>query len=365
MSGTEHSGTLVIGGGQAGLAMGHALAERGEEYLILEARRRPGDSWRERWDSLRLFTPAEHDGLPGMRFPAAAGTYPAKDDMAAYLERYAAAFGLAVRHGCEALAMRRNERGWVVTTSGGTLTAAAVVVATGTNPRPSVPAFAGALAPEIVQLHSAEYRSPVALPDGEVLVVGAGTSGAQIALELAGTHPVTIAGRPTVHIPDAVLRHAGGAYWFLVHRVLTRNTPPGRKAAAGFTRRGAPLISVSMGQLRDAGVSSAGRVRAVTGGWPVLADGTTVHPSVVVWATGYRPDYDWIDTLACAPDGWPVHRRGVAVGAPGLYFLGIPFQYALTSGLIGGVGRDARYIADRIRADRTGADRIGAGARTG
>jgi putative flavoprotein involved in K+ transport len=249
---------------------------------------------------------------------------------------------------CTVVRLRQDDKGWVIRTTEDTVTAATVVVATGANPRPRIPHFRSPLSADIVQMHSGEYRNPEALPDGDVLVVGAGTSGAQIALELSRTHAVRIAGRPTPHVPDLVLRRAGAAYWFLVDSVLTRDTPVGRKAAQGFMTRGAPLISVSMKDLTDAGVTPVGRVVDVVDGGLGLADGPTVHPATVLWATGYRPDFGWIDQLACDPYGWPLQRRGVAQGAPGLFFLGVPFQYAQTSALIGGVGRDASYIADRI-----------------
>lgn len=353
----QHTGTVVIGAGQAGLAAGRELQSKGEDYVILEARSQLGEPWRERWDSLRLFTPAQYDGLPGLAFPAVRGNMPGKDDVAAYLEAYADSFRLAVRFNRTAVAVRRAGRDWVVATAEEeTYAAAHVIVATGAHPLARIPAFSTMLAPHIAQFHSGDYRNPDMLPDGDVLIVGAGTSGAQIALELAATRPVTIAGRPTPHVPDLLRKHAGRAYWFFVNSVLTRATPLGRKAAEGFTDRGAPLIGISMRNLREAGVARAGRVTGVDDGWPVFDDGSTLHPSTVIWATGYRPDLTWIDGLTLTPDGWPVHRRGVIEQAAGLYVLGMPFQYALTSTLIGGVGRDARYIADRIASDEKATD---------
>lgn len=359
MNDRTHVDTVVIGGGQAGLAVGRELGARGLDCLILEANAHVGDSWQARWDSLCLFTPAEHDGLPGLPFPAPKGSFPTKGEVAAYLRRYVDVHGLTVRPGTRVTALTGVEDGWRVETSGGTFIARNVVVATGTNSHPQIPQFAAGLDPSILQLHSSTYRNPASVPPGDVLVVGAGTSGAEIALELAPTHRVSLAGRPTVHVPDLILRRAGGLYWRFVHHVLTRGTPIGRKAAAGFGSRGAPLIRISMRSLETAGVTRLPRVSGVSEGWPLLADGGVARVGSIVWATGYRPDFGWIDDLPVRADGWPVEERGVVASRPGLYFVGIPFQYALTSGLIGGVGRDATWVADRIailagRAERDG-----------
>ncbi|HZK58915.1 MAG TPA: NAD(P)/FAD-dependent oxidoreductase [Cryobacterium sp.] len=360
----RRTGTVVIGGGQAGLAAGRELAARGLDYLILEASPRLGDSWRRRWDSLRLFTPAEHDGLPGLGFPAPRGTFPSKDEVATYLESYAGAQGLAVRLGTRVTGLSRVGDGWQIEAAPGSpaarnalaenVLANNVIVATGTNAAPRVPPFAADLDDGIPQLHSSEYRNPGQVPPGDVLVVGAGTSGSEIALELAGSHRVFIAGRPTVHVPDVFLQGAvGGLYWRFVNSVLTRDTPMGRKAAAGFEKRGAPLIRISMDRLDAVGVTRLPRVEGVARGRPVVAGGRRLGVAGVIWATGYRPELGWIDGLPLGSGGWPEQERGVVTGMPGLYFLGIPFQYALTSGLIGGVGRDAAYIADRIAAGAT------------
>ena len=340
--------TLIIGAGQAGLAVGHALRQRGIEPLILERDKQLGASWRNRWDSLRLFTPAAHDGLPGLPFPAPEDSFPTKDQMAEYLESYASHCGLDVRTGVEVTAARHDGDKWVIMTASGETRASRLIVATGTNSVPAIPAIAADLDPRIDQLHSSEYRNPAQIASGDVLVVGAGTSGADIALELAATHRVFIAGRPTVHIPDFALEHFGALYWRFINSVLTRKTPIGRRAARGFENRGAPLIRVSMPQLERAGVTLLPRVEGVTDGSPTLTDGRTILVRTIIWATGYRASLDWITTLPGTEGGWPDHARGIVAEQPELYFLGIPFQFALTSTLIGGVGRDAEFIADHI-----------------
>ncbi|BDZ43724.1 hypothetical protein GCM10025865_30230 [Paraoerskovia sediminicola] len=246
-----------------------------------------------------------------------------------------------------------------VGTSAGTLTAESVVIATGANTTPSRPDFAAELDAEIHQLHAGEYRSPSSVAPGPVLVVGAGASGVEIALELAASHPTYLAGRPTPHIPAAVFTLAGGAYWAFVNGVLTTSTPIGRRASSTFHARGGPLIGTSMKEVVGAGVIPLPRLTGVQGGLPV-ADGAVVPPpKTVIWATGYRPDLGWIDGLERDRYGLPVTDRGVVESAPGLYFVGMPFQYGLTSGLIGGVGRDADYVAGRIAEQRRRALAIG------
>lgn len=340
-----HTSTIVVGAGQAGLATGFHLSRHNQDFLILDANKRIGDNWRRRWDSLRLFTPAQYSGLPGLANPSPPGAYSSKDDVADYLEGYAAQLGLPVRSGVTVNALAQRTDGYTLETSDGTFTAENVVVATGANARPSLPSFATKLDASIRQLHSDEYHNPSSVEPGPVLIVGAGTSGAEIARELAATHPTYLAGRPTAHIPDALFTLAGGAYWAFVNGVLTLKTPIGRKVASKFHTRGSPLIRISMKQVESAGVILLPRLTGVKYGLPV-ADGATVPPpSTVVWATGYSPDLDWIPNLPRDEFGLPATQRGVVDGLPGLYFVGMPFQFALTSALIGGVGRDADYVA--------------------
>lgn len=345
---SENVDTVIVGAGQAGLAMGRELAMRDEDFVILDERAAIGDVWRERWDSLRLFTPAGHSALPGMPFPGPTGNFPTRGEVADYFAAYAARFGLPVRHGTTVTRIGPGSRGFLLDTSVGQVAARRVVIATGSNQRPMIPGLSRDLGSGVAQLHSADYRNPASVASGPVLVIGAGTSGTQLAIELASSHPVTIAGRPTAHVPDVVLRWASGAYWAFANSVLTRSTPIGRRVAGAFHDRGAPLINVSVQDLDRAGVRRVGRVEGALSGLPALEGGESIEARTVLWATGYRPDFSWIDGIAVDARGWPKTRRGVVEGVPGLYFLGLPFQYALTSGLIGGVGRDAAYLADAM-----------------
>ncbi|MGA7281716.1 MAG: NAD(P)/FAD-dependent oxidoreductase [Acidimicrobiia bacterium] len=351
----EDRDVIVIGGGQAGLAAAYHLKHAGVDFVVLDADERTGDGWRRRWDSLRLFTPARHDGLPGMAFPARQGSFPTKDEVADYLTQYVERFSLPIRTGVAVSLVKRVDRHFEVVTAQGSISAGAVVVATGANQLPNVPALAQALDPRIVQLHGHEYRSPGSLAPGKVLVVGFGTSGAEIAEELARAgRSVSISGDPTFHIPDPVLRLAGGLYWQFIHRVLTLRSPIGRKAAPKVKASGAPLIRISAAQVAAAGVERVPRVVSVDDGRPVLSDGSLMEPDVIVWCTGYAPDYSWIDVPGLRFDerGWPKAPFGLVEEVDGLAFLGVPFQVGLTSTLLGGAGRDAAIVVDRLVQQR-------------
>jgi putative flavoprotein involved in K+ transport len=341
----QHFDTIVIGGGQAGLAVGYALSKQGRTFLIIDANKRIGAAWSERWDSLRLFSPAWYDSLPGMPFPAPADTFPTKDDMAAYLQAYVTRFDLPVWLNTRVETLTRERERYIVTAGSHRLEANHVVVATGAFQHPTVPAFASELSSTIVQLHSYDYRKPGQLQEGEVLIVGAGNSGAEIAMELAGRHSTWLAGRDTGHIP---LKLKGRLFWWLFGNILTVKTPLGRKLKQRALKQGGPLIRLTTKDLDTAGVQRVSRVARVQDGKPVLEDGRGLDVANVIWCTGFVPDFSWIDLPILGSDGYPLHDRGIVETEPGLFFIGLPFQYGFTSSLIGGVGRDATYIAERI-----------------
>ena len=343
----ERFDTVVVGGGQAGLSVGYHLQQHDVDFVIVDAQQRVGDVWRNRWDSLRLFTPAKYSGLPGMPFPACSDHLPDKDEVADYLERYAERFDLPVRSGTRAESLAHDGERWILRTSRGILEADNVVVATGPFQRPKVPAVAAHLDPGIHQLHSSDYRSPFDLPDGPVLVVGAGNSGAQIALELARHRPVWLAGRDTGHLPRRLLGRDLFDWIWPAARRLTVDTRIGRRMRSSIRGGGDALIDIPERVLADAGVRRVGRVEEARDGLPVV-DGATIRPAAIVWCTGFSADYSWIDAPVFDEHGWPRHRRGIAEDVAGLYFLGLRFQYRLTSSLVGGVGADAAFVADEV-----------------
>ena len=349
MGDVEQLEAVIVGGGQAGLATAHELVERGVGVTVLEARERIGDQWRQRWDSLQLFTPARFDGLPGSAFPAAPASFPGKEQMADYLESYARDAGLAVRTGVRALKLSRRGNRYRLETSAGTIETAHVVVATGYQ-KPKLPAFAADLESGIRQLDAASYRNPSQL-SGDVLVVGAGTSGVEIAIESARAgHPTTLAGRGTGAVPAVFYAFSGRLFWFYANKVASVRTPMGRRMKPLVLSHGAPLIRLKMRDATAAGVVRAPRLASAQDGLPTFADGGQVRPHTIVWCTGFARDYSWIEMPVAGRDGYPRHTGGVAEGEPGLYFVGLPFQTRLASALIGGVGEDARSVAALIAA---------------
>lgn len=312
---------VVVGGGQAGLAAARRLSQQGMWFRVLEAAEQLGHTWRARWDSLRLFTPAEHDALPGRPFPAPAGSYPGKEAVADYLRNYAAAFDLPVELNARVTGLQRTKGGFRLSTAERTYTARQVIVATGPFQIPFVPPLAAGLDASVTQVHSGEYRSPDALPEGPALVVGGGNSGFQIAEELAGARPVELSvGSAYPALPQRLLGR--DLFWWLTRLRLTRVTA-GSRLGRRMQTRGEFIIGTGRHGLQRAGVRFRPRLVHTAGRTVRFADGTSREVGVVVWATGYRPDYAWIDVPGVLRDGRVAHSRGVTK-IPGLYFLGLP-----------------------------------------
>jgi len=355
--GDELLDVVVVGGSQAGLAIAWHLAREGLRFVVLEAAPEIGHTWRSRWDSLTLFTPAQYDALPGMPFPGPPDTYPGKDAVAGYLKAYAAAFDLPVRLNSPVTRLSQTDEGFKIHTQSEVFNARQVVVATGPFQQPFTPSAAQQLDASVTELHSAEYRNPRALPDGPVLVVGGGNSGFQIAEELAA------AGRRVdlsiaTKMPILPQRLAGkDLFWWLTRLGLLRvtaDTRPGRRMSSRDF-----IIGSSRRRLKAAGVRFRPAVAGADGRTVRFADGSSLDAGIVIWATGYRPDYSWIHIPGVARDGQVIHRRGVTE-VPGLYFLGLTWQHTRGSALLGFVHHDAAYLAGRI----TGRDRAAEAATT-
>ncbi len=369
---SERVETVIVGAGQAGLAVGYHLTRRGHSCVILDANGRVGDSWRKRWPSLRLYSPARLDGLPGMRFPAPPSSYPTGYEMGDFLEAYAERFELPVQTGIRVERLERNGDGYVVTAGERRFAADNVVVATGVfqHEHPVTPAFAAELDPRIRQLHSADYRSPAQLQEGPVLVVGAAHSGGDIAYEVAGAgHATMLSGPDTGQVPFALEGRAARVVFPILRvvwtRVLTVSTPMGRKAKTKLRVHGGPLLRVKRADLEAAGVERVlERTVGVEDGKPVLADGRVVDAANVIWCTGFRNDYGWIQPpLPEDADGFPDQKHGAVPSAPGLYFVGLPFLHSFASMLILGAGRDGKRVAKHILSQASnGRSRVGGGA---
>lgn len=343
--GIESVPTVIIGGGQAGLVMGYHLQRAGEQFVILDAQPRIGDVWRHRWDSLKLFSFPKYSSLPG--WPMQLSSFPTHNEMADYLEAYAQRFDLPVRSSVRATRVSRSGSGFSVETSHGVLQCDRVVIATGGYSRPVVPPFATEVAPEIRQLHSSAYKNPSQLK-GTVLVVGAGNSGAEIALEAVRSgHQAWLSGRHPGQVPFRIETRKAKLLvpivMFAFRRVLNLDTPLGRKVHREAIEHGTPLVRTKQSDLEAAGVQRVGRLAGVRDGLPITEDDQVLEPQTVVWCTGYRPDYSWIDLPVADDAGHPITERGVSPEI-GLYFIGVVFQYAAASSTIQGLDQDARYL---------------------
>jgi len=349
--------TVIIGGGQAGLTVGYHLAKRRRPFVILDANERIGDAWRNRWDSLRLFTPALFSRLPGKRLEMPNWAFATKDELADYLEAYATQFELPVRTGVRVDRLGKADGHFVITSGEEVYEAENVIVATGAHNIPKTPVFAAELDPRIVQLHSSAYRNPSQLQEGDVLLVGAGNSGAELAVELCRSHRVFVAGPKISEIPvphgSRRFRPGFRVFRFLGHRVLTRGNPIGRKIGPKLLQEADPLIRTKSKELAEAGVERVSRVTGIEDGRPVLEDGRMLDVANVIWCTGFRTDFGWIDLPVFDETGQPEHARGVVESEPGLYFLGLVFLYSFSSDVLPGRGRDAEYIAKNIADKRS------------
>ena len=340
----------VIGAGQAGLAIGYFLAQQGRRFVILESSDSVGSAWRDRWDSLVLFTSRRYDSLPGLIFPGDPDGYPGRAEVIAYLEQYAGSFDLQIEFSSRVRSLKKEDGRFVVESAGRVIEADQVVVATGPFQVPNLPAVSGQLEPEVFQIHSAGYRRASDVPEGDVVVVGGGNTGFQIAKELSASRNVQLAiGSRQTPLPQRILGR--DIFWWLAKLgvlVKTVDSRIGRRARGRDT-----LIGSSSRELkRRYGVGLKPRVVGASGRTLSFADGTELEVDAVIWTTGYRPDHSWIEAAVIDSEGSVRHRRGVT-DVPGLYFLGLSWQYTRGSALLGWVKDDAEFIAAQIAANAT------------
>lgn len=355
-----HLDVVVIGAGQAGLVMGYMLARRVLQFAIVERSDSVASAWRERWDSLTLFTPRRYSALPGLAFAGDPDGYPGRDEVIEYLERYAQMFELPIELNRNVRSLSGHDGRFVLDLDGSSITADQVVVATGPFQEPCIPALAEDLSPEVWQAHSTGYRGPADVPEGTVLVVGGGNTGFQLAKELSSTHKVVLSvGSRQTPLPQ---RFAGrDLFWWLTRTRLIDTAVESRLGRRLKDRD--TLIGSSARELkRRYHVELKPRAVAGSGRTVRFQDDGELEVDVVIWATGYRPDYSWIDLPILDPNGRLRHRRGVS-DVQGLTFLGLTWQHTRGSALLGWVKSDAEFIADRIAAfEATQASRATEGA---
>lgn len=350
----NHFETVIIGGGQAGLVTAYHLTRRSLPCVILDENDRIGAAWRNRWDSLKLFTPGRYSSLPGMPCPVHPRSLPGKQDISDYLQAYTERFGLPVRTGIKVNRVSFDGDRYTIETSSERISTENVVVATGAFHHPRIPEFADTLDPGIIQLHSSRYRNPSQVRNGPVLVVGAGQSGAEIALDMVREHKVWLSGRDPGEepiVPGSLAdRLITPFVVFAATKVINVANPIGRLFRKRFLYppRGIPRAGGTKKRLLNAGVEWVGRTIGISDGYPQLEDGQIMKVANVIWCTGFRTDYSWIDLPIFDEYGYPVHKLGVVSSHPGLYFIGLPFQRSLSSALIFGMSKDAGFIADHI-----------------
>jgi putative flavoprotein involved in K+ transport len=346
---TDRREVIVVGGGQAGLAIGQRLARQGREFAIFEAAGAPAAAWRARWDSLKLFTPVRYDSLPGRAFPGPADAYPGRDDVVAYLSDYAHDFELPLELSSTVRSIRPGDDGYLVQVDERTYEADQVVVATGPFQVPRIPELAERLDPDVVQVHSSHYRAPADVPAGPVLVVGGGNTGFQLAEELSRSHEVHLSiGARQMPLPQRILGR--DVFRYLDATGLMAKTTASR-IGRRMQRRETLIGSSPRAARRQHGIRLRARTADATGGEIRFSDDSRLAPRTVIWATGYGVDHSLVQLPVFDDTGRLVHQRGVT-SAAGLYFLGLPWQHTRGSALLGWIRHDAEHIAQQIAAFR-------------
>lgn len=335
---------IVVGGAQAGLAMAYYLKKQEKDFLVVDKESKIGTSWLNRWDSLTLFTPSEFNKLPGMDFPAPKGHYPSKTEVASYFKQYVDKFDIPVRLNTFIEKISRHNGHFVLTTSHAELKAKNVVIATGPFHIPYTPPFSKKISKDIFQIHSNYYKNPAQLQDGETMVVGAGDSGFQILDEVSqeATRRIYFSGTTDVKVlPQEIL---GKTLWWWFTKTgflsFSRDTWLGKK----ISRSRQPVIGTNVKKiLRRKNVEAVGKTKNAEDKL-VITEKKKIHGlKNIIWATGYRPNFSWIEGLELTDNGYPDHYRGVS-NIEGLYFMGLPWLHTRGSATLGGIKKDAEYL---------------------
>jgi putative flavoprotein involved in K+ transport len=344
---------LVIGAGQAGLAMGYHLKQTPYRFQIIDRNGRLGDSWRNRYDSLVLFTPRAYSALPRLPVPGDPKGYPTKDEIADYLEQYADHFELPIKLETGVGSLSRRDEGFRVTTDGGEIIdTRAVVLASGGFQRPAVPAISYQLPPDVLQLTPENYRNPSQIPPGRVVIVGDGATGRQLAVELTATHEVMLAtGRPRRASPERLLGRS--IFWWMDKLGVLRASRDSRIGRYLMSADPFPGKALGLRRLRRRGIQVMGRLSQANGKRVSFASGESIEIDAVIWATGYQDDSTWVHIPEVKDaKGRFIHQRGVS-SVPGLYFIGRSWQWTRGSALLHGVGDDAAFLIERMASTRT------------
>ncbi|WP_079909384.1 NAD(P)/FAD-dependent oxidoreductase [Paenibacillus sp. 32352] len=337
---------IVIGAGQAGLAMGYYLSQKRLSYLLIDSKDRIGEVWRSRYDSLVLFTPRSHSSLPGYRMEGDPDGFPTKDEVADYLERYAHKFSIPLQLQTKVTHLRKKGDAFELITTKGAYLANKVIIATGPFQKPFLPEGAENISSSVVQLHSSEYRNQNQLKEGAVLIVGGGNSGAQIAYECSLSREVTLSvSKPLKFLPVRLWNKS--IFWWFDKLGLSKATTD--SLLGRILRQNEPVIGKELRSRIAVGkVTLKPRAASFSQDEVLFEDDSKLSVNNIIWATGFRPDYSWIEIRGVvSTGGFPVHKRGVSE-VPGLFFLGLPWQYRRGSALIGGVAQDAQYVSEQL-----------------
>ncbi|WP_289142568.1 NAD(P)/FAD-dependent oxidoreductase [uncultured Brevibacillus sp.] len=338
---------IVVGSGQAGLAAGYFLKKKGLSFVLLEKGKEVGQTWKNRYDSLVLFTPRFYSSLPGKTLEGDPNGYAAKDEIADYLHSYANQIELPIHFQTEVTALKQSSTGFLLETNQGDYAAKNVIIATGPFQQPLIPQMADALPKDIVQIHTAHYLNPSSLQDGPVVVIGAGNSGAQIAVELAKEREVYLSIGHKMKFMPLQLMNKSIFWWFGKIGFLKANIHS--KIGKWLSRQHDPIFGFELKEaIQKGAVKLKPRTKRIQSDEIVFADHSTVKVRNIVWATGFYPEYSWIKIPQSLNEkGKPIHHRGISP-VSGLYFVGLPWQYRRGSALIGGVGQDAEFIVQQI-----------------